>query len=86
MTQANNVLTLKPGQRVRIQQQVNRREGDWLGCVEGVVVEVAPHKTGSWFAHGVEDKLWLNRIKLRKPDGEVTLLVVDPSMSVEILE
>jgi len=33
--------------------------------------------TGSWFARGKDDRLWLKRLRLRKADGEVSLLVVD---------
>ena len=76
---------IQPGQRVRIHQRIERREGDWEKAIEGVVVEVASQKTGSWYATGLEDKLWLNRIRIRKDDGELTLLVVEPATRVEIL-
>lgn len=42
--------------------------------------------TGSWYAHGKNDRLWLRRLKLRKADGEMSLLVVDDSTSIAKLE
>ncbi len=42
--------------------------------------------TGSWYAHGKDDRLWLRRLKLRKVDGEISLLVVDDGTSIAKLE
>ena len=42
--------------------------------------------TGSWYAHGRNDRLWLRRLKLRKVDGEISLLVVDDATSIAKLE
>lgn len=42
--------------------------------------------TGSWYAHGKKDRLWLRRLKLRKVDGEISLLVVDDSTTIARLE
>lgn len=42
--------------------------------------------TGSWYAHGKNDRLWLTRLKLRKVDGEITLLVIDDLTSIARLE
>jgi len=42
--------------------------------------------TGSWYAHGRKDRLWLRRLKLRKVDGEISLLVVDDATSIARLE
>lgn len=33
--------------------------------------------TGSWYAHSKGDKLWLDRLKLRKEDGEIISLILD---------
>lgn len=66
-----------PGKKVRVTQIVDRRGKDYrcdtIGEVEGW--EDAP--TGSWFAHGKDDRYWLKRLKLKKMDGEQTYLVVD---------
>lgn len=76
---------LKPGQLIRVTQQVDRREGNWQSQTMGTVLEYRPEPTGSWHAHGKDDKLWLNRIRLRKPDGEITTIVIDQYTRVEIL-
>lgn len=77
---------IKPGQRIRVDQEIDRREGNWHSHVIGRVLSVHPQKTGSWYAHGKDDRLWLNRVKLQKDDGEITLLSVDQHTRVEILE
>ena len=68
---------LKPGQRIRIRQTIDRREGDWRADVEGEVLSVLEEPTGSWFAHSKDDRLWLRRIRLRKPNGEITTVALD---------
>ena len=75
----------KPGQRVRIVQEIDRREGGWRSEVMGVIHSIGPEKTGSWHAHGKDGKLWLLRIRLEKEDGELTTLAVDPLTTVELL-
>ena len=77
---------LKPGQRVRIRQSIDRREGDWRSEVVGTVVEVAMRPTGSWFAHGHDNKVWLQRIVLQKQSGELSTLTVDQWTQIEPLE
>jgi hypothetical protein len=82
---ARSTQPLLPGQRVRIRQEIDRREGNWTADVVGTVLDVRPEKTGSWFAHGKDVRLWLNRVRLQKDDGEVTTLVIDPCTRYEIL-
>jgi len=76
----------RPGQRVRVVQSVDRREGNWRTEVVGVVQSVELGKTGSWFAPARNGKLWLLRIRLRKDDGELTTIVADPLTEVELLD
>lgn len=76
---------LQPGQRIRLTQVVDTREGPWQTSVEGVVKEVRARPTGSWFAHGKHDKLWLTRILLQKDDGELAELVLEPDSRIELL-
>lgn len=44
--------------------------------------------TESWYAHGKTPvgaegpKLWLNRLRLRKVDGELTLIVIDDATEI----
>lgn len=78
-------LTLEPGTRIRVHQEIDRREGNWTHDVEGEVVWVRSEPTGSWHAHGKNDKLWLYRIRLRKPNGELTTLVVDQHTRIDVL-
>ena len=75
----------QPGQRVRITQEIDRREGNWRTEVVGVVQLVEQQKTGSWCAHGKDGKLWLLRVQVKKDDGELTTLTVDPLTRVELL-
>jgi hypothetical protein len=77
---------LKPGQRIRVYETVDRREGNWEMSVEGHLLAIRAEKTGSWFAHGKDTRLWLNRIRLQKDDGEISTLTVDQHTRVEVLE
>ncbi|MBL0921813.1 MAG: hypothetical protein IBJ10_06765 [Phycisphaerales bacterium] len=76
----------RPGQRVRIVQQLARVKGATTTTVEGVVRRFGQQKTGSWFAHGRDDKLWLDRIELQKSDGELVVVNLDQYSRVELLE
>jgi hypothetical protein len=81
--------TYSPGQRVRVTQQVPRLErpggGALVSTVEGTVVSAEQGKTGSWFAHAKDHKLWLDRLVLRKDDGEVVYLNMDQYSHVDLL-
>jgi hypothetical protein len=77
---------LQPGARVRITQQIGARDYSWASDVSGTVVSFDQQPTGSWFAHSQDDKLWLDRLKLRKDDGEITTLNLDDYTHVEILK
>lgn len=76
------------GTAVCVKQQVRRREamGSYETEVVGVVEAWEEHPTGSWYAHGKDDKLWLRRLKLRKADGEITLLIIDNATQIARLE
>ncbi|MFN0011792.1 MAG: hypothetical protein ACKVS8_09140 [Phycisphaerales bacterium] len=73
------------GQRVRVVQQVPRPANNTSlsATVEGVVVRYEQSKTGSWYAHGKDDKLWLDRLVLKKDDGEIVYLNLDQHSAVE---
>jgi hypothetical protein len=77
---------LQPGQRVRIHQVIDRRAGDWHATVTGVVRRIDVSPTVSWFAHGKDGRLWLWRVELQKPDGELSVLNVDARSEIELLE
>lgn len=77
--------TLAKGQRVRVTHRMLERQRVATGHVEGVVESIEARPTGSWFAHGKNDRLWLPRLLLRKDDGELILLNLDPHTAIESL-
>ena len=76
---------LRPGVRVKVTQQIAARHYALTSDVTGTVVEYEQKQTGSWFAHSKNDKLWLDRLLVRKADGELTTLNLDEYSHVEIL-
>ena len=74
---------LPPGARVRVTQQLAQRDRVWTNTVEGVVTRYQQAKTGSWFAHAKDDRLWLDRLELRQDDGELTILNLDQYTVIE---
>lgn len=79
-------LEFPPGTPVCVRQTVQRRDAEVECETVGVVEEWVDRATGSWFAGGKNDKLWLHRLRLRKLDGEQTLLVVDEHTAIARLE
>ncbi|MBX3354186.1 MAG: hypothetical protein KF724_00635 [Phycisphaeraceae bacterium] len=71
------MLVLAPGTRVRVTQQMPQVEKVWTTAVEGTVVRWRQATTGSWFAHARNDRLWLDRLELRRDDGELVTLNLD---------
>lgn len=74
----------QPGQRVVVTQQIPQRDEVWTSQTAGAVVRYEQRKTGSWFAHAKDDKLWLDRLTLRKDDGEIVVFNLDPYTHVEL--
>ena len=77
--------TFTPGQRVQIKQQIPQRDDVWVTAFEGQVVKSEQRKTGSWFAGSKHDKLWLDRLIIRKDDGEIIYVNLDQYTHVELL-
>jgi hypothetical protein len=75
---------LTPGAKVKVTQQIAGRDYTWTSDVAGTVVSYEQKQTGSWFAHSKNDKLWLDRLVLRKDDGELTTLILDDYSRVEV--
>jgi hypothetical protein len=76
----------EPGTRVKVTQQVPRQAfggGPMATVVTGTVVRYEQMKTGSWYAHAKDDRLWLDRLVLRKDDGEIVYLNLDQYSVVE---
>ena len=69
-----------------VTQQIAARNYTWTTDVAGTVVQFEQQQTGSWYAHGKDDKLWLDRLTLRKTDGELTTLILDEYSRVELDE
>lgn len=77
---------LTPGARVTVTQQIAARDYSLSSQVTGTVVSFQQRPTGSWFAHGKDDKLWLDRLLIRKDDGELTTLNLDGFSRIEIVD
>jgi len=75
---------LTPGARVKVTQQIPARDYAWSTAVVGTVVGYEQKQTGSWFAHSKNDKLWLDRLTLRKDDGEISTLNLDEYSNVQV--
>ena len=75
-----------PGTPVCVREVTRMRAEDLESEVIGVVEAWEDQPTGSWHAHGKDSKLWLRRLKLRKSDGEISLIVVDDQTYIAKLE
>lgn len=74
---AEQTTDISVGKRVRVTQQIAARHYTLPTETVGVVVKFEQKKTGSWYAHSKGDKLWLDRLTLRKDDGEIITLNLD---------
>jgi hypothetical protein len=75
---------LVPGASVKVIQQIVARDYAWTSETSGTVVSFDQETTGSWYAHSKDDKLWLDRLTLRKADGEITTLNLDEFSVVKV--
>lgn len=76
-------IPLQAGVRVRVTQQMPQVEKVWTTSVEGTIMRWRQAKTGSWFAHSQGDRLWLDRLELKREDGEVVVLNLDHYSVIE---
>ena len=76
---------LPNGTKVKVTQQIAARDYTWTSEIVGTVLGYEQKQTGSWYAHSKNDKLWLDRLMLRKDDGELITLNLDDYSHVEIL-
>ena len=77
---------LRPGVRVKVTQQIAARDYSLTSEIRGTILDYEQKTTGSWYAHSKDDKLWLDRLRLRKDDGELTTLNLDDYSHIEILK
>jgi len=76
----------RPGHRVRVTQQMPQRDQTWCNSVEGVITRFRQAKTGSWYAHAKDDRLWLDRLEVRLDDGELVTLILDQYTVIEAVD
>lgn len=72
------------GARVRVTQQAPFGTKTLATTIEGVVLNAEQSKTGSWYAHSKDHKLWLDRLTLKKDDGEIIVINLDRYSRVEV--
>ncbi len=81
---------IPPGTRVRVEQRIVRGAGANPSAsattIEGEVVSHEMEPTGAWYAYGKNKKLWLARLRIKKPDGEISLLNLDSNSTITILK
>jgi hypothetical protein len=68
---------LVPGAKVKVIQQIAGRDYTWTSETVGTVESFDQQMTGSWYAHSKNDRLWLDRLTLKKADGELITLNLD---------
>lgn len=74
------------GARVRVTHQIaNAHDEPWQNTIEGEVVRYRQAKTGSWFNNSKDDRLWLDRLELRRDNGELVVLNLDQFTQIEPL-
>lgn len=83
---AQGTLDIRPGRRIRVTRQIPRGSGALVSRVEGEVLRVGQQKTGSWFAHSQDKKLWLDRVELRRDDGEIVVCNLDQMSLIEAID
>ncbi len=75
---------LVPGAKVKVVQQIAARDYSWHSETAGTIVSYEQQETGSWYAHSKNEKLWLDRLTLKKSDGEITTLNLDEFSVVKV--
>jgi hypothetical protein len=76
---------LVPGAKVKVTQQIPTLDYTWTSEVLGTVMSFNQQTTGSWYAHSKDDKLWLDRLTLKKADGEIITLNLDVYSVVNVV-
>lgn len=76
---------LKIGSKVKVTQQIASRDQAWTTEVVGTVLNFEQNKTGSWYAHSKDKTLWLDRLTLRKENGEISVLNLDQYSRIDAI-
>ena len=77
---------LSRGTLVRVIQQIHQSDPSYSAEIVGVIEDWYEDPTGAWFAHGRKGKLWLQRLRLRKVDGEISVLTVNDQTRIHPIE
>jgi hypothetical protein len=77
---------LPKGTRVRIFQRIHQTDPSYKAETTGVIESWGEEPTGAWYAHGRNGKLWLERLRVRKADGEISVLVIDDQTRIHPIE
>ena len=73
----NTATQLNLGDRVKVTQTVRWRHRAATSDVVGTVVSCGQDQTGNWFAHNPSGRYVLQRMVLRKDDGECVDLEIN---------
>ena len=76
---------LQPGTRVEVTHRITDGEPQFAYTVVGTVLSHQAEPTGAWFAHDEGGRLLLDRLKIRKDDGEESVLVLDEHSIIKVL-
>ena len=76
---------LQQGTYVEVTQRIISGEQVFKCTVVGTVLSQQTEPTGAWFAHDKGGRLLLDRLRLRKDDGEETALVLDGHTVIKVL-
>lgn len=71
------------GSLVRVTKQLMLGDGPSSFVIEGEILRMGQQKTGSWYAHSKDKKLWLDRVEIKKADGEIVVVNLDDRSQIE---
>ena len=77
---------LPKGTRVRVVQRIHQTDPSYNAETTGVIESWGGEPTGAWYAHGRNGKLWLERLRVRKADGEIRVVVIDDQTRIHPIE
>ena len=73
------------GKRVRVTAHIPKGASYLETVYEGTAVRFGQQKTGSWFAHSKDKKLWIDRLELRMDDGEIRVCNLDQFTRIDLV-
>ena len=75
---------ISPGTMVQVKHRIVHGTAEYSTIIEGEVISHDLEPTGSWYTQGHKDKVWLTRLRIKKPDGEITALNLDSNTTITI--